>query len=79
MEFRKSWPRQQALAVRQFIASSFIPSDHSSASEYHGLPAKKIQLPQSFSLISNALPVTPYSSMVEIVMLEGRLSLPGTQ
>jgi hypothetical protein len=67
-----SLTRQQALAVRQILASSLISTDPTSAScEYHRLPAKNIQLIQSITLITDALPVTPYSRMVSVVMVEG--------
>ena len=39
--------------------------------EYHRLPTKNIQLIQSITLITDALPVTPYSRMVSVVMVEG--------
>ena len=55
-----SLTRQQALAVRQILASSLISTDPTSAScEYHRLPAKNIQLIQSITLITDALPSLP--------------------
>ena len=60
------------MPVRQILASCLISTDPTSAScEYHGLPAKKIQLIQSITLITDALPVTPYSRMVSVVMVKG--------
>jgi hypothetical protein len=62
--------RQQALAVRQILASSLISTDPTSASyEYRRLPAKNIQLIQSITLITDALPVTPYSRMMSVIMV----------
>ena len=56
------------MPVRQILASSLISTDPPSAScEYHGLLAKKIQLIQSIMLITDALPVTPYSRVLSLM------------